>query len=306
MVGGETPTVGLPDLRAGGVRLAVATIFCEPRSPTHPAGYADAEGARRQALAQLDWYRRQADLRTVLTAAGLPRSTEAALPILLLMEGADALRSPADVAEWHAAGLRMVGLAWKTTAHAHGTGDPGPLTPAGVEMVRELDRFGMIHDASHLAEAAFWQLLDLAAGPVCATHSNCRALIGPDPAGRHLSDAMIRALASRGGVIGVNFYDRFLLPPDVLGTRRATLTDVVAHVDRVCQLAGDALHVGIGTDLDGGFGRERVPVEIRTAADLPKFAAALAAAGYSEADVAKVMGGNWLTFLSKSLNSRNS
>lgn len=133
------------------------------------------------------------------------------------------------------------------------------------------------------------------------THSNCRALIGPDPAGRHLSDEMIRALVGRGGVIGINFYDRFLLPPDVLSQRRATLADVVRHVDHVCQLAGNARHVGIGTDLDGGFGRERVPAEIETAADLPKVADALAAAGHSDADVAGVMGANWERFFTGSI-----
>ena len=311
-VEGETPTVSFPDLAAGGVGLACATIFCEPQSPTHPAGYADAEGARLQALGQLAWYRRQAEAGRVriVRGTGVPpassgeksgrdaRSTEEPLPIVLLMEGADALRSPADVAGWHAGGLRMVGLAWKTTAHAHGTGDPGPLTPAGVEMVRELDRFGMIHDASHLAEAAFWQLLEVAEGPICATHSNCRALVGPDPAARQLSDEMIRALIGRGGVIGINFYDRFLLPPDVLATRRATLADMAAHADHVCQLAGDAMHVGLGTDLDGGFGRERVPAEIETAADLPKVGDALAAAGFLDADVAGVMGENWRQFFS--------
>ena len=307
-VEGETPTVSFPDLAAGGVGLACATIFCEPHSPTHPAGHVDAEGARRQALEQLAWYQDQekADRVRIVHGTGFQPvfssvDKRTALPILLLMEGADALRSPADVADWHAAGLRLVGLAWKTTRHAHGTGDPGPLTPAGIELIAELDRFNIIHDASHLAEAAFWQLLDLTDGPVVATHSNCRALIGPDPAGRHLSDEMIRALVGRGGIIGINFYDRFLLPPDVLGTRRATLADVVWHVDHVCQLAGDARHVGLGTDLDGGFGRERVPVEIRTATDLPKLADALAAAEYGEADAAGVMGKNWMRFFADAL-----
>jgi membrane dipeptidase len=223
-----------------------------------------------------------------------------ALSAILLMEGADPLRTPADITAWHAAGLRIVGMAWKRTRYAGGTGDPGPLTADGVALVPELDRFGIIHDASHLAEESFWQLLDLTAGPVMASHSNCRSIV---PTDRQLSDEMIRAITARGGVIGINFFDRFLITPAEYGTRRATLHDVIQHMKHICDLAGDAKHVGIGTDMDGGLGRNEIPEEIQTSADLPKLQYALSSAGFGDSDITGIMGGNWLEFFGRSLPS---
>jgi membrane dipeptidase len=144
-----------------------------------------------------------------------------------------------------------------------------------------------------LAEESFWQLLDLSPGPVMASHSNCRAIV---PTDRQLSDDMIRALVRRGGVIGINFFDKFLVPPPEYKTRRATLADVVRHVRHMCDLAGDARHVGIGTDMDGGLGREQIPREILTSADLPRVGEALADAGFSDGDAQDILGGNWLRF----------
>lgn len=304
-----SPSVGLPDLRSGGVGLVCATIFCEPRSPDAPGGYATADEARAAAQRQLRWYYRQVTdgLVDVITrpdqlpGAGSQDPRPGNLDAILLMEGADPLRSPDDVAEWFDGGLRAVGLAWKRTRAAGGTGAPGPLTPEGRALVPALDKFGIIHDASHLAEESFWQLLDLATGPVMASHSNCRAIV---PTDRQLSDQMIKAVAARGGVVGINFYEKFLLPPDQYKRRRATLADVVAHVKHLCDLAGSARHVGIGTDMDGGFGAEHIPEEIRTSADLPRLADALSAAGFTDEDVRGVMGDNWLSFFRRSLPAK--
>jgi membrane dipeptidase len=302
VMGDEIATVGLPDLRAGGVGLICATIFCLPASAAHPGdprGYHDAASARELAMMQLDWYRRahaDGQLRLVKTRAELPTagdSNAAAIPAIILLEGADALRTPADVAGWYEAGMRIVGLAWKRTRYSGGTGEPGPLTAEGVALVGELDRFGIIHDASHLAEESFWQLLEVSGGPVIASHSNCRAIV---PTDRQLSDAMIQAIIKRGGVIGINFFDKFLLTPAEYGKRRATLADVVNHISRMCDLAGNAKHVGIGTDMDGGLGREQIPQEIRTSSDLPRVADALAKAGFGDSDIALILGGNWLRF----------
>ena len=286
------PTVGLPDLARGGVSLVCATVFCAPYSDGH-AGYRTADEAHAEGQRHLQWYQTQeaaGRLRFVRSAADLDGDGQRAV---LLMEGADPLRSTDDVAAWHAAGLRAVGLAWRGTRHAGGTGSPGPLTPEGLALVGHLDRFGIVHDASHLAEQSFWQLLEVSSGPMMASHSNCRAIV---PTDRQLSDEMIRAIVRRGGVIGINFFDKFLLPPDQYGTRRATLADVVAHVSHICDLAGDAAHVGLGTDMDGGLGRDEIPAEITTAGDLPRVADALSIAGFADADVAAVVGESWLRF----------
>jgi membrane dipeptidase len=215
------------------------------------------------------------------------------------LEGADPIRNPADLRRFWEAGLRILGLAWKRTRYAGGTGNPGPLTAAGIGLVRSLDELGIIHDMSHLAEESFWQLLERTDRAVIASHSNCRAIV---PTDRQLSDEMIRAVAARGGVIGINFFDKFLLRPEEYGKRRATLADVVAHARHICELLGDAKHVGLGTDMDGGLGRNEIPVEIETSADLPRVGEALSAAGFGDADVTGIMGGNWLRFFEANLS----
>ena len=319
------PSVGLPDLRAGGVELICATIFCAPDSPKE-RGYRTPEEAHGTATDQLNWYRGQAEtgeMALVIRRDQLPQpghgtgappvedanhgrgaarlgssKSRATIASILLLEGADPIRTPNDVALFYEAGVRIVGLAWKQTRYAGGTGAPGPLTPEGVRLVPELDRFGIIHDASHLAEDSFWQLLDLTGGKVIASHSNCRSII---PTDRQLSDAMIRTVAQRDGIIGINFYDRFLVPSPDYGNRRATLDDVIRHVRHQCDLIGDADHVGIGTDMDGGLGREQIPQEIETSADLPRMADALSAAGFPDPAVRGIMGENWLRFFSEAL-----
>ena len=305
------PSVGLPDLRAGGVDLICATIFCAPDSPKE-RGYRTPDEAYAMAIEQLDWYRRQNDAGelAIRRATGAPpvqqmahgrgaRATGRPSAVILL-EGADPIRSPEDVALFFDGGVRIVGLAWKQTRYAGGTGAPGPLTSDGRHLVPVLDRFGIIHDLSHLAEESFWQLLDLTGGPVMASHSNCRAIV---PTDRQLSDEMIRAVARRDGVVGINFFDKFLLPPDEYGTRRANLADVVRHVRHICELVGDAAHVGIGTDMDGGLGRDQIPEEIQSSADLPRLADALSAAGFGDSDVRAIMSENWLRFFQRSLPS---
>jgi membrane dipeptidase len=297
-----TPSVGLPDLQRGGVGVFCATIFCEPALRTGDKGYRTAEQAHTEAVRQLRWYQgleQAGHVRLVRRGSDLRQASAHSVPsMLLLMEGADPLRTPDEVASWFEAGVRIVGLAWRRTRYAGGTGTPGPLTAEGQRLVRELDACHIIHDVSHLAEQSFWQLMDMSDGPIIASHSNCRAII---PTDRQLSDEMIRALVARGGVIGINFYDRFLVPPNEYGRRPAALADVVRQVRHVCEIAGDTQHVGIGTDMDGGFGRENVPAEIGTSADLPRLADALAGAGFDEASVGSIMSGNWLRFFCKVL-----
>jgi membrane dipeptidase len=292
------PTVGLPDLRQGGVNLVCATIFCAPSIEGSP-GYRSEDEAHAAAIKQLNWYQQQESTgairfcRRADEISGLP-----GLGAILLLEGADPIRNEADLQEFWNAGLRIVGLAWKQTRFAGGTGAPGPLTLQGIQAVKAFDHFGIIHDTSHLAEASFWQLLQLTQGPVMASHSNCRAIV---PTDRQLSDEMIHAIGERGGIIGINFFDKFLLPPEEYGKRRATLEDVVKHVRHICDLLGNCNQVGLGTDMDGGLGRNEIPVEIETSADLPKVADALIAGGFSDGDVSGMMGDNWRRYFSKNL-----
>lgn len=302
-----TPAVGLPDLRAAGVVLVGASVFADPLADDAPTGYRTPAEAHAMGIANLDYYRRLetgGQVRIVRARPDLPGATISAitedqpLPILLAMEGADPILGPDDVAPWWKLGLRMVGLAWMLgTRYAGGNAAPGPLTDAGRALVPALDRAGIIHDAAHLAEEAFWGLLDLTAGPLCATHANPRAVV---PGERQLSDAMLRAVAARGGVVGTSLYRPHLVPESE-GPRRATIADVVRCVRHAADTLGSVDAIGLGTDADGGFGHEELPQGMRTHRDLGRVAEALVADGFGDGQVAAILGGNWLRFLADRL-----
>jgi membrane dipeptidase len=162
-----------------------------------------------------------------------------------------------------------------------------------------MQRLGMILDATHLSDESFWEALDLFHGPVWASHNNCRALV-PDQ--RQFSDEQIKALIARGAVIG-GALDAWMMVP---GWQRGKttpqeadvrLSHVIDHMDHICQLAGNARHVGIGTDLDGGYGHEQCPQDVDTIADLARLPELLRDRGYNEQDIIGVMHGNWVRFL---------
>ncbi len=308
--------LGLPDWLAGGVAVVFGTLFMAPLQRSMGAWdqqvYADEQEAYRLAGAQLDFYRRLAERserfelvehRAALTA--VLDSWESDTPrvgIVPLMEGADPIRRPAEALEWYERGVRLVGLSWMSASrYAGGDAEPGPLTDEGRELLEALAEVGMILDVSHLAEAAFWQTVDRYEGPLVASHANPRALVDIP---RNLSNRMIEAVAERDGVIGVMLFNRFLKPGWVRqdGKQTVPLQYVAAAIDHVCQLVGDAAHVGIGSDFDGGFGADATPAGIETVADLPKIGDALREWGYREADIAAVMGENWLRVLRAALH----
>ena len=307
------PTVGLPDLLRGDVKLICATLFAEPNHDGH-AGYRNPQEAYNDASVQMSWYEQQEKagrLRLIRSAkdlpipdaasgpkAGVTDETSQAIATIVLMEGGDSMRDVADAEKWFARGVRIVGMAWKRTHLCGGTGESGPLTPLGIEMIREFDRLKIIHDASHLAEESFWQLSELSDGPIMASHSNCRSIV---PTDRQLSDDMIKSIIARKGVIGINFFDRFLVPPAEYKSRRASLDDVVAHIQHICNLAGNANHVAIGTDMDGGLGKEQIPQEITASSDLYLLKDALRASGFTTVAIEQIMWRNWLEYFGKNL-----
>jgi membrane dipeptidase len=311
----EIAMLGLPDALAGGVGLVFGTLYVAPASAAHLSGgkvYRTADEAHAQALEQLSAYRRLAgDPRVCLVArraelAALRAGWDGGQPrlgIVLLMEGADPIRTPSEAVDWYAAGVRIVGPAWGATRYCGGTGAPGPLTAEGRALMGAMHRAGLALDVSHMAEESFWEALELFDGPVLASHSNCRALVPGPRDDRHLSDAMIRALMARDGVVGVVLYNRFLDPEWTLvrGKQAVGLDAVVRQIDHVCQLAGDVHHVAVGSDFDGGFGSEAAPRELDSIADLGRIGEALAGAGYREADIDAVLGGNWLRALERVL-----
>ena len=230
--------------------------------------------------------------------------------VILMLEGAGGVRHLDDLRSFHAAGVRLISLPFWSQASrwAGGNRSGGDLTPAGRALAAEIDYLGMIHDVSHLSEQSFWSLLDCSgpgAGKICATHSNCRALLaGKEHDERHLTDAQINALLNRGGkegggggIIGINLYSAFL----VTG-RRAKISDVVVHLQHICQIAGRADGIALGSDMDGGLSALDLPENLDHPRHLHRLAEALADAGFTDSQIAGFQSGNWRRFLGTSTN----
>ena len=316
--------VGWPEYQRGQVAAVFATLFAAPAKKKEPSDvlwYADAETAHRLYRDQITVYRKLVDshpdkfrhvastkeLDTVIENWSKPALNGEGHPVglIYLMEGADGIRSPRELSEWYDMGLRLIGLAWAGTRYCGGTGDPGPLTPEGRELIEAMADFNFVLDLSHMDEAAALESLDRYQGPLMATHSNCAALMKGADTNRHLPDRVIEGVVERDGVVGLIPLNAFLKVGWLRsrGSRReeVPLDVYIAHIDHVCQIAGDSEHVGIGSDFDGGFGRQSIPPELDSIADLQLVSSGLTARGYKETDVENILGGNWLRFLRRNL-----
>ena len=312
-----TATVSFPELREAGVGLAFGTIYVSPATSRHAGddaefSYRTADEAYKLGLLQLDYYHRQADEVDYIRLVGDIDDLEAVLAshdeggqrlvgLVPLMEGADPIRTPAEAEEWHERGLRVVGLAWDNTRYSGGAWKSnGGLTRDGRRLLEVMADLGLILDLTHMSEEATLQALDSYEGVIIASHSNARALVASE---RQLSDVQIRRIVERDGVIGVVLHNSFLKANHRHGDPKeaVTLEQVVAHIDHICQLVGDAAHVGVGSDFDGGFGREDIPAEFDSVVDLGLIASALQGYGYSEQDASNVMGENWINLLRRAL-----
>ncbi len=220
---------------------------------------------------------------------------------MLSLEGADSIVTLAHLERAYAQGLRAVGPAhYGPGVYAQGTNACGDLGAARPRPATRDGRGSASSSTSPIcATRASATRSIISHGPVWASHSNCRALV---PHGRQFTDDHIRELVQRNAVIGAAFDAWMLVPGWVRGESTpdragVTLETVVNHIDHICQIAGNAKHCGIGSDLDGGYGREQCPSDVETIADLGKLPALLAARGYSPEDVELVAHGNFLRFL---------
>ena len=316
--------VGWPEYQRGQVAAVFATLFAAPAKKKEPSDvlwYADADIAHRLYRDQIMVYRQLVDshpdkfrlvasvneLDAVIENWSKPALDDEGHPVglIYLMEGADGIRSARELAEWYDMGLRLIGLAWAGTRYCGGTSEPGPLTPEGREFIAAMADFNFVLDLSHMDEAAALESLDRYEGPVMATHSNCAALMKGSDTNRHLPDRVIEGLIGRNGVIGLIPLNTFLKVGWLRknGSRReeVPLDVLIAHIDHICQMAGDSLHAGIGSDFDGGFGVQSIPPELDSIADLQVIGPGLKARGYNDTDVENVLGGNWLRFLRRNL-----
>lgn len=313
--------LGWPEYQSGRVAVIFSALFGMPmrlkRAAWDSQVYITAQQAHKLYRRQLERYYQLVDeapaqFRLIKTCQDLDEvirdwedTSKPAHPVgmVISMEGAEGIRAPAETEEWWEMGLRVIGPAWAGTRFCGGTNEPGPLTKEGYQLLESMADCGFILDLTHMDVRATLQALDTYPKGIIASHSNAHRLLRGLETNRHLPDEVIRGLIERDGIIGVNFYNGFLLPNWRPGDNRqlVTLQHVIAQIDYICQMAGDALHAALGTDFEGGFGLQSVPTEIDTIADLQKLVPLLLEKGYSPQDVSHILGGNWLRFLRQTL-----
>ncbi|MBN1429896.1 MAG: membrane dipeptidase [Anaerolineae bacterium] len=313
-------TTGLPEYLAGRVGIIFSSLFMMPAQRAYrnfkSQIFADSEEAYARGIEQIEAYHRLAaeeprfslitdleGLDTVLASWQTDDTQAHKVGLVIMMEGAASIRQPAEVHEWYDRGLRSIILAWQATQYAGASGDAEGLTDLGRELLAEMAGLNMIVDLSHLSRNACLEALDTYPGPIVASHSNPITFVNTD---RGISNEVIRKVGERDGVVGIMLFNRFLnsewtfeTPPGLV-----TIRTVVDAIDAVVQLTGSTAHVAIGSDFDGGFGAEAIPLGMDTVADLLMIADSLAANGYSTEDVEAIMNGNWLRVLRGSLPQR--
>ena len=320
--------LGWPEFQRGQVAMIFGTLFLSP--PAHAAAW-ESQVFHNPAICralwqgQVDYYRRLAgdspDLFRLVRSRGEalalfaewdkgpavvtgPERVSHPVGLTLLMEGAEGIGAPRDLEEWWQAGVRLVGPVWAGERFCGGMLNPGgSFTREGYELLEVMASLGLTLDLSHMNERSALQALDRYEGAIVATHVNARAVLRQPENERHFTDQTIRRLVERGGIQGVLPFGRFLRPGWSASDdpRLTTLDHLLAHIDHICQIAGDASHVALGSDFDGGWGWPAAPFEIDTAADLQKLAPRLMERGYSESDTAGILGGNWRAFLERTL-----
>jgi membrane dipeptidase len=308
--------VSLPELRKGNIGLVVGTQIGRYVALGNPLpGWHSPEQAWAQTQGQLAWYKAMEEAGEMVQInnlecleqhiqlwANVGPGDKKPVGYILSLEGADSIVTIEHLERAYGYGLRAIGPAhYGPGRYANGTDSKGVMSANGLALLKEIDRLNIILDATHLCDDAFWQTLDNFNGHVWASHNNCRALVNHN---RQFSDEMIKALIQRGAVIGAALDAWMMVPGWVRGIStpegmKCNLEVMIDHIDHICQLAGNTLHVGIGSDLDGAFGREQCPYDLETIADLQKAPVLLKNRGYSQTDIENMMHGNWLRFLRK-------
>lgn len=306
--------VAFPELRKGNIGLVVATQIGRYVAPDNTLpGWHSPEQAWAQTQGQLSWYKAMEDVGELIMIKdrkgleqhlqlwndGTPNDKKP-IGYILSLEGADSIINLKYLERAYNKGLRAIGPAhYGPGRYANGTDATGHLNDQGRQLIKEMEQLNMILDATHLCDDAFWDAMELFNGSVWASHNNCRALVNHN---RQFSDDMIKVLIQKGAVIGGALDAWMMVPgwvrgqstPEAMG---CNLEKMIDHMDHICQIAGNAQHVGIGTDLDGAFGKEQCPYDLETIADMQKLPDLLAKRGYSTTDIENVMHGNWLRFL---------
>jgi membrane dipeptidase len=311
-------TVSFPAMRQGNMGLCVATLIARYVKPENPLpGWNSPEQAWAQTQGQLAWYQimeSQNELVQIKNTTELDshlqawetNPSETPLGYVLSLEGADSIVSVEHLEILHQKGLRAIGPAhYGPGTYAFGTDSSGSIGSKGKMLLKKIQELNLILDATHLCDQSFWETLEVYHGPIWASHSNCRHWV---PNERQFEDQQIKALLQRGAVIGMAFDAWMMLPNWQRGITQPkesglVIETIVNHIDHICQIAGNADHVMIGSDLDGGFGNEQCPSDLDTIADLQKLDPLLTKRGYTATDIEKIFSKNGITFLRKHLEN---
>ncbi|HEY0656668.1 MAG TPA: membrane dipeptidase [Chryseosolibacter sp.] len=308
--------VNFAELRKGNIGLVVATQIARYVAPENKLpGWHSPQQAWAQTQGQLAWYKQmeeEGELTPIRNLAELEKhlkfwndgadNSRKPIGYILSLEGADSIVTIGHLERAYGYGLRAVGPGhYGPGRYAQGTNATGGIGAAGKALLKEMERLNIILDATHLCDDSFWEALDHFKGHVWASHNNVRKLVDHN---RQFSDEMIKVLVSRGAVIG-GVMDTWMMVPNwqkgISDPKQMNcgLEVIIDHMDHICQIAGNANHIAIGSDLDGAFGKEQSPYDIETIADLQKLTVLLEKRGYSKTDIENVMHGNWLRFLRK-------
>ena len=281
--------IDLPRLKEGGVDLQVFAISSE-RDPTPSYALRTAMEMTEAFYTECEKYPKLVQPITSY-AEIIKANEEGKIAAMLSIEGADVIEGRISMLRvYHRLGIRMVGLVHSLrNLLADGVADnrtKGGLSQFGVEVVEELDKLGMIVDVSHLSDAGFWDVLEISKDPVVASHSNARAVCNHP---RNMTDDMIRALADRGGVMGMNFATDFVHP------KNPSVETLVDHIDHIVDLVGPE-HVGLGSDFDG---IPDTPRGLEDVSKMPSITKELVKRGYSEEYIRLILGGNHLRLIKR-------
>lgn len=328
--GRQTNTLSFPELRIAQVPVCLTTLLArQEMTIDHTFGWTSPQTCYAMAHAHLAYYRameRSGYLRMIRTREELQKhwrayteqngvsssgedaklvgstSNEAPLGFILTMEGADPVLTPETIYEFHEAGLRALGLThYGTNRYGGGTRSEVGLSLDAIELLKHCEKLGITIDVTHLSDVAFWQVIKHFQGPIHASHQNARAICNWQ---RQFSDDQIKVVIERGGVLGVALDIIMLQDGYVRGVSKneVTLERAVDQIEHVRKLANGSLaNVGIGTDLDGGYGCEQTPTDLNRYRDVQKLVPMMLARGFSEEEIESVFYGNWMKFFSRVL-----
>ena len=324
---GETDEtmLGWEEYQNGQVALIFGTIYIIPGnhcpSDTVIAVYKSPDDVRRLYQQEIDYYRtldqsseNQFCLVKTSTEINQVLKTWNDLPafypdvvhpvgILMSIEGLEGIKHIKEIETYWEMGVRAIGPVWAGGRFCGGTQEFGGFTAEGYELLKLMSRIGYLLDLSHMTDLSARQALDSYEGPVIGSHANPRALLDEESGERHFTDPVIEGLIERDSVMGIVPFNRFLVPGwnKEIDGKNVSMEHVIRHIDYVCQLAGNATHVAIGSDFDGGFGYQSVPQGFDSIADLQKLAPLLKNRGYTDSDIEGIFWKNWHRILEKSL-----